>query len=116
MPDDQIMPEDLVKDLRYVNKGRHGDGFPCELRLDYIDARKAPPQQGAWTHEWTISGTDWDPAHNRGEDRQLEDQRRARYTEYLLGRIKGELHKTKTILVRDGGRLIRRPKEGATSS
>src|SRR5262245_52485754 len=106
---DPIMPNDLENDMRYTNAGRQGDGFPCYVRLDYIDATKPTPEPAHWTHDWQITGTDWDPACDRGEEKQLEAELKARYTEHLLGRIRGELHKTKTVLVREGGRLVRRP-------
>src|SRR6185369_8462844 len=100
--------------LRYTNKGRQGDGFPCELRLDFLDATKNPPETVSRVHPWVISGTDWDPAAKRGEQKQLEDERRERHIRHMLGRIQGELHKTGSVLVREAGSLVKKPASKST--
>ncbi len=105
---DPVMPADIANDIRYTNAGRQGDGFPCELRLKYLDETKTPPEDSAFQRQWVMTGTDWDPAAERGEEKQLEEETRARYQEAFLGRIRAELHRSKTVLVRSGGRVVRR--------
>jgi hypothetical protein len=104
-----MIPVDIQVDVRYT-KTRGGDGFTCELALDYLDATRNPPEHTTKRHRWTLTGSQL--AEGNGDERSLEDETRARYCENFLGRLRAELNKTKQVLIREDGRLIRRHASG----
>ena len=101
-----VMPEDIARDVRYTNHDRRADGDRCELTLAFLDETQAPPQEAARCHQWTISQSQF--AECRGKEQRLEEELRTTYLELLLGRVAIELHRTKTVLVRVNGRVVRR--------
>src|SRR5262249_46605619 len=74
----RMIPDDIQDDVRYT-KTRGGDGFGCELALDYLDETKNPPEQITKRHRWTLTASQL--AEAAGNEQLLEDDTRARYSE-----------------------------------
>jgi len=65
-------PDDLAGDMKYRRDDPIGDGRRFHFYAYYRDEAATLPIDASFHHEWIITGTDWDPAAERGEEGALE--------------------------------------------
>ena len=105
-------PDDLAGDMEYSRDDPIGDGRRFHFYAYYRDEAATLPIDASFHHEWIITGTDWDPAAERGQEGALEAEHKARNQERFIHLIERELLRTNTVLVRRGSQLVRvRPVE-----